>query len=76
MAQVVAKTGFMTNYGGQEVHIVEGDVLDSKHEIVRSTPKEWWGPIVSRFGGGPEEAVSTKKRAAAKPKAADDAAED
>lgn len=49
MALVQAQTGFITKYRGVDETVVEGEIFDDSHPIVRGTPDEWWKPIAIRF---------------------------
>jgi len=61
MAYVQANTGFITSYGGEEVHVVEGDVFDEHHEVVRNNAG-YFSPLNVRFAPAPEEATTKRKR--------------
>ena len=69
---VQAIDGFICKYNGEDVTIRAGDILDDTHQIVKTTPADWWRPLKSRFAVEEATAKPGRKRAAAIPSDAAD----
>ena len=49
MGAVQAREGFIKTLHGTEYVVRIGDIVDDSHEVVRTTPADWWQPVAMRF---------------------------